>query len=289
MTRQKNPIRSRAITYPVREAMLALLAGFAFLAAAMLVAAPAHGQVLSSTPYVPAPDPAVESLRNRLNALEGDLKAAVDRSEKLAYDLAQSRKAAEEANTGLKASQAEIESLKARVEALETAGPGANRADLTSARGAQAAEAVALVPAPAANAASADALPQGEDDLLKEANRLLIDGRYAEAQQAASTFLSKYPKSSSAASAQYTLAESLLLQENFADAAAAYGKLLKSYPKSPNAPNALVKLARSMRLMGKPAESCKTLDLLAQQYPKAPGTTKTLAETERGYAKCKAS
>jgi hypothetical protein len=74
--KRTSKIRARAIPYPAREAMLALLAGFAFLAAAIAVAPRAEGQVFSSQPYVAAPDPAVEELRNRLNAMENDLRQA---------------------------------------------------------------------------------------------------------------------------------------------------------------------------------------------------------------------
>ncbi|MCF8507444.1 MAG: hypothetical protein K9G83_01805, partial [Hyphomonadaceae bacterium] len=43
----------------------------------------ADAQVFSSTPYVGGPDPAVEQLRLRLEALEGDLRKAVSQAESL--------------------------------------------------------------------------------------------------------------------------------------------------------------------------------------------------------------
>src|SRR6185503_1724817 len=109
---------------------------------------------------------------------------------------AQARKAAEEANDGLKAAQAEVETLKARVEALEMVASGrADRAELTSARGAQAAEAtVNLAPNAPAQAADAGELAQDADGLLKDAKRLLLEANYAGAQQAATAYLAKYSK-----------------------------------------------------------------------------------------------
>ena len=51
--------------------LMAALTGFAFLAAAFVLAPRAHAQVFSSQPYVAAPDPAVEQLRQRVEQLEG--------------------------------------------------------------------------------------------------------------------------------------------------------------------------------------------------------------------------
>ena len=47
----------------------------------------ADAQVFSSTPYVAGPDPAVEQLRLRLEALEGDLRKAVSQAESLGAQL----------------------------------------------------------------------------------------------------------------------------------------------------------------------------------------------------------
>jgi tol-pal system protein YbgF len=285
---QKPRSRSRAIPYPARsparEAVLALLAGFAFLAAAAALLAPqASGQVFSSQPYVAAPDPAVEALRNRLNALETELRATIDRNEKLAYDLAQVRRSAENAS---KAAEAEIAELKSRIEALEAGGAaGGGPADASLTRGDVAGS---LLASPASNAAvDLSQLPQDEEGLLKESNELLLRKELAAAQQSAEAFLAKYSKSKDADEAQYILAEALLYQDNYADAATAYGKVVSQYPKSDKAPYSLVKLARAMRLMDKKTEACKSLELMAKQYPNAPSNAKSLATTERRNANCK--
>jgi tol-pal system protein YbgF len=287
---QKPRSRSRAIPYPARsparEAVLALLAGFAFLAAAAALLAPqASGQVFSSQPYVAAPDPAVEALRNRLNALETELRATIDRNEKLAYDLAQVRRSAENAS---KAAEAEIAELKSRIEALEAGGAaGGGPADASLTRG-DVTVTGSLLASSASNAAvDLSQLPQDEEGLLKESNELLLRKELAAAQQSAEAFLAKYSKSKDADEAQYILAEALLYQDNYADAATAYGKVVSQYPKSDKAPYSLVKLARAMRLMDKKTEACKSLELMAKQYPNAPSNAKSLATTERRNANCK--
>ena len=270
--------------------MLALLAGFAFLAAAIAVAPRAEGQVFSSQPYVAAPDPAVEELRNRLNALESDLKKATDRAERLAFDLANAKRTADEASAKSKQLETDVQTLKDKVEALQAIA-GGNPEEAAAARSVQAAETtINLVPQSAgASAASVDVaqLPQDEEGLLKEAKNLLLGGNYPAAQQASTSFLAKYPKSKSASDAQYMLADSLLYQDNYQEAANAYGKLVSDYPKSDNAPSSLVKFARALRLLDKKTDACKTLDLMAKQYPKAPAAVKTMATSERQKASCK--
>ena len=264
-------------------------------AMAMLALAPqAHAQVFSSTPYVAAPDPAVEQLRMRLEALEGDLRKAVDQAETLGAQLSDARRIADAADAGRRRAEADIELLKDRVETLEEQVQGVPKSDagLTSAPAKPAqrtstATAPAAAPAPpAAPAFDTASLPQNEDGLFTESHALLIGGNFSGAEDAFTGFLSKYPKSKSAADAQYYLGESLLYQDDYPKAAGAYGKLIKDYPTSSNAPTGLVKLARAMRLMDKRTEACRTLDLMGKQFPKASAVAKQMAAQERQYAKC---
>jgi tol-pal system protein YbgF len=296
--------RSRAIAIaarktPAREAVLALLAGFAFLAAAIAAAPRAEGQVFSSQPYVAAPDPAVEQLRTRLETLEAEVKRATDRAERLAFELAQIRKTADEANAGRKQAEQNLASMQQRLRALEMLAGTATQDDAaaTPSANVQSADAgptINLLPAGVSTNAeglssqgASASLPDDEEGLLRESKNLLLGGNYAGAQKGYAAFLAKYGKSPNAHEAQYNLGESLLYQESYQEAANAYGKLLSAYPKSPNGPSALVKLARSMRLLNKPAEACKTLALMTKQFPKASASAKQLAEAERQKANCK--
>lgn len=269
-------------------------AACAAAALAVFALAPrAHAQVFSSQPYVAAPDPAVEQLRLRLEALEGDLRKAVDQSETLGAQLADARRIAEQADAGRRRAEAEIEVLKDRVETLEEMVGGLPRDDaglvVRPAPGA-APQGLAAAPAPpappAAPAIETASLPQDEEGLFTESHSLLIGGNFVGAEQAFGVYLTKFPKGKKAADAQYYLGESLLYQDNYPDAAAAYGKLIKDHPSSSNAPTGLVKLARAMRLMEKKTEACRTLDLMSKQFPKAPAVAKQMAAQERQYAKC---
>ena len=268
------------------------MAGFLFLALAAIALSPrAHAQVFSSTPYVAAPDPAVEELRKRVEQLEADLRKAVDRSETLGAQLSDARRVAEDANAGRKKAETELQALSERVQKFEdiATDAGAGAGAVPPQRQAQASEGpVSLTPAnPTSAPVDLAALPQDEAGFFDSAHNLLMNGDYPGAQDAFTAFLKKYPKAEKASEAQYFIGESLLYQDNYPDAAAAYGKLIKNYPTASKGPDGLVKLARALRLMDKKSDACKTLDLMGKQFPKASATAKQLASTERQRAGCK--
>lgn len=295
MAMKRTKPRARAIAIPARQVHLSwtLMAGFLILAFAALALAPrAHAQVFNSTPYVAAPDPAVEELRKRVEQLESDLRKAVDRSETLGAQLSDARRVAEEANAGRKKAEADLQALSDRVQRLEDTAAD-NSAGISAPgapRQAQAAEAtINLTPANSTSApVDLASLPQDEAGFFDSAHTLLMNGDYPGAQGAFAAYLKKYPKGSKASDAQYFIGESLLYQDDYPNAAAAYGKLIKDYPNAAKGPDGLVKLARALRLMDKKTDACKTLDLMSKQFPKASATAKQLASTERQRAGCKA-
>jgi len=252
----------------------------------------ADAQVFSSTPYVAKPDPAVEQLRLRLEALEGDLRKAVSQAESLGAQLGDARRVADQADAGRRRAEAELQLLKDRVETLEEIVNGEAQAGRTTSGslGAPAAasqnQLAASSPPPAQAAIDATALPQDEEALFTESHAMLLGGNFPGAEEAFDLLLTKYPKGKKASDAQYFLGEALLYQDNYAEAAAAYGKLIREYPTSTNAPTGLVKLARAMRLMDKTPAACRTLDLMDKQFPKASAIAKQMAAQERQYAKC---
>ena len=259
------------------------------------LAPPASAQVFSSTPYVAAPDPAIEQLRLRLEALEGDLRKAVDQTEMLGAQLGDARRVADQADAGRRRAEAELQLLKDRVETLEETMNGRAQSGALLPSGGVVGRpgtaspnqlAAAPAPAPAPAGINTAALPQDEEGLFTESHAMLIGGDFSGAEEAFGYLLKKYPKGKKAADAQYYLGEALLYQDSYADAAAAYGKLIKDYPTSTNAPTGLVKLARAMRLLDKRTEACRTLELMSKQFPKASAVAKQMAAQERQYAKC---
>ena len=127
LTTKSSRARAIAVTRDahVRGVLAAAMTGLALLAAAVVVAPRAHGQVFNSQPYTAAPDPAVEQLRQRVEQLESDLRKATDRAEVLGAQLSDARRTADEANNGRKRLEADLAALLVRVENLEDAGGGA--------------------------------------------------------------------------------------------------------------------------------------------------------------------
>jgi tol-pal system protein YbgF len=258
---------------------------------------PASAQVFGQAPYVPAPDPAVERLTSRVDALEAELRRATGRNEQLMFDLGNARRTAEEANSGRLRAEREIEALQLRVDALErlargepvdvgslASRPAEATVNLTGPAGA-ADPALASRPADAGTAAQV-ALPEDEAELMKEARNMLLAGDYPAAQNAFSLYLTRHGKGASASEAQYLLGEALLYQGSYPEAAEAYGELLSEYPDAARGPEGLVKLARAMRLMDKKSEACKALGLMPTRFPRASNAAKTLAATEKSRAGC---
>jgi tol-pal system protein YbgF len=275
------------LTYGWRAALGALAVAAGLSGFAVFSAAPVSAQVMNATPYVPQPDPAVERLSKRLDALEADLRSATNRIDQLGFELSSAKKAAAGANAGRVEAERTIATLTGRIEALERLATPQTSATLS----APAEATVNLKQAPASGPApSMDPgnLPQGESELLAIAKGLLVDGQIADARQAAEIFVQRFPKSASAGDAQYTVGEAMMIQKDYQGAAGAYGKLITSYPKSEQAAMGLVKLARALRLLDKKQDACKTLGLLQQKYPVQAKTDviKSLVATEKSRAGC---
>jgi tol-pal system protein YbgF len=274
---------SKRIVFAAAVAAGALLAG----TGAASLALKADAQVFGGQPYVPAPDPVVERLTARVEALEADLRRATGRVEQLTFELNETRRIANDANAARMRLEKSVQDLTIRAGALERLAKG-DTAELESVNRQPAAASVDLTskPEPAATPAPAAALPADENGLLTAARNFLLAGDFPATQTAANTFLARFPESANASEAQYLVAEALLYQDEYAAAAEAYGKLLADHPKAAKGPESLVKLARSMRLMGEKAEACKALGLMSKQFPKASQAAKTMASAERSRAGC---
>jgi tol-pal system protein YbgF len=121
---------------------------------------------------------------------------------------------------------------------------------------------------------------------FKQARQLLLDGDYASAEQAFSTYVTNYPDNAKTPEARYWLGETLFVREAYTDAAAAYIGAIRGWPQTTWGPDATLKLARSMVALKKTTEACRTLDELAKRYPKASSQVTSRAASTRVAAKC---
>ena len=282
--------RLPAWSRPARDRVVAAAVAVLSAGAAAPFAAPAQAQVFAGSGYVPAPDPVIQRLQDRVETLERSLQAATNKSETLAFELNQARQAAERANAASQQMDQRLAAMTARLEMLERMVVGETGGMMTTS-GPAPNQGGPMALGPAAGASSAarldpSQLPSDEAEHVRMVRDLLLKGEFASAQSAASAYLERYPKGPNASEAQYLLGESYLYQEAYAEAAAAYGKLLSGWPKAAKGPEGLVKLARSMRLMGQKDQACKALALMPRQFPNASQAAKTLADAEKSRAGC---
>jgi tol-pal system protein YbgF len=89
-------------------------------AAAIAFTAPlSQAQVLGGAPYAPGPDPVMERLQSRVDALESQVRSTTGQMESLAFQLTEARRAAEDAKAGKSAAEQQIAALMARINSLE--------------------------------------------------------------------------------------------------------------------------------------------------------------------------
>jgi TolA-binding protein len=200
----------------------------ALIGAAALAPHGASAQVLGSVPLAVQPDPAVTRMQERVDALEEELRRATGRLEQLGFELAQARRAADQANEARMRLETRFAEIDARLRALEPVG-----GDVAPAEAGGSGPAAPAAVDPLATRAVVEALPQDEAGLLKESRRLLLAGDYPSAEQAFGQFLTRFPESADAPEAQFLLGESLLIQEAYPQAIEAFGALLTRHPARP--------------------------------------------------------
>lgn len=215
-------------------------------------------------------DAQIAALNERVTDLEQTLTKLNGQNETVTFELSKANKAAADQKARADALEQRLAAIEKTLADLQTAAAGGQLA------GAPAAGEVPPPPAPPADPAVA----------FKQARQLLLDGDYANAEQAFSTYVANYPDNAKTPEARYWLGETLFVREAYTDAAAAYIGAIRGWPQTSWAPDATLKLARSMVALKKTAEACRTLDELAKRYPKAPSQITSRAASTRVAAKC---
>lgn len=215
-------------------------------------------------------DAQIAALNERVTDLEQTLTKLNGQNETVTFELTKANKAAADQKARADALEQRLAAIEKTLADLQTAAASGQLA------GAPAAGEVPPPPAPPADPAVA----------FKQARQLLLDGDYANAEQAFSTYVANYPDNAKTPEARYWLGETRFVREAYTDAAAAYIGAIRGWPQTSWAPDATLKLARSMVALKKTAEACRTLDELAKRYPKAPSQITSRAASTRVAAKC---
>ena len=125
------------------------------------------------------------------------------------------------------------------------------------------------------------------DEQYQYAFDLLRQTKYADAQNALSTFVDEYPDHPLAGNASYWLGETYYVRKDYNNAALTFAETFKRYPQSGKAPDSLLKLGMSLAALGETADACKALHELSARYPRAPDATKQRAAKEQAKNGCK--
>jgi tol-pal system protein YbgF len=137
-----------------------------------------------------------------------------------------------------------------------------------------------------ASAAPAPVVDVG--DAYSRARELLVDGNYAEAENAFGQFLEQFPDAEQAADARFWFAFTQLARNNYQDAAANFVHYLQRTPNGPRAAEAQVRLGMALAGMGQTRQACGAYASLARRYPNAPRAVRDLATRESRAANCAA-
>jgi tol-pal system protein YbgF len=167
----------------------------------------------------------------------------------------------------LGAQEAEMRRLRGEVERLQH--------ELERSRGQQRDQYVdldtRLRAAEAALAAAQAGVPAGGPEAeYQAAFNLLKDGKYPEASTALRDFVGRHRDHDLASNALYWLGEAQYVQRDFAGALAAFEGVLKDYPGARKAPDALLKAGYCQYELKRYDAARATLSRLSQEFPDSP-------------------
>ncbi|RMG31379.1 MAG: tol-pal system protein YbgF [Gammaproteobacteria bacterium] len=114
------------------------------------------------------------------------------------------------------------------------------------------------------------ATPEAIRAAYEKALAILHDGRYAEAAQAFTDFLARYPRNPYSDNAQYWLGETWYVSRDYDRALAEFTKVVQDYPDSPKVPDALLKIGFVQYEKKQWDAARRTLEAVVGRYP---GTT----------------
>jgi len=134
---------------------------------------------------------------------------------------------------------------------------------------------------------TANLLPAGSAaEEYEQAQRLLTQGRYDEAETALRGFLDRHPDHQLSDNARYWLAESYYVRKRYEEAASAFLDSYKRAPTGGKAPDNLLKLGLSLDALDKDQEACVAINKLLREHPDSPDHVRRRAEQERQSLNC---
>lgn len=129
-------------------------------------------------------------------------------------------------------------------------------------------------------------LPSDPQQAIDYAKRLLVQGRFDEAEEAFARFAVQFPSSPDVGEALFWQAETFFLRDAFGAAKDLYVESLRKAPEGPKAPDAMVKLAASLTNLNERDRACATLQTMRQKFPSPNVAIRQQANREAQRAEC---
>ncbi|SDM62111.1 tol-pal system protein YbgF [Maricaulis salignorans] len=244
-----------------------------------------------------AGDPVADTLMQRLDALDYQVREMTGEIERLSFENRQLRQQIEQAERQQRAARAAAPTanLPADDAAAAWMQDGIGEAgDADTATGPaivnpddpfapQRAAATGVL----GGAPGASALPASDPAVLYEdARGRLLDGDFDGAEAGFERFVAEHGDDPRAGEAWYWLGETFFVRGHHAESADAYIASLRAQPAGERAPDALVRLAASLHGLGQTREACATLARFGGQFPNASAASRDRAARESARAGC---
>jgi tol-pal system protein YbgF len=129
--------------------------------------------------------------------------------------------------------------------------------------------------------------PASDPNLIYgQARGRLLDGDFVGAQTGFELFIAEHGDDRRAGEALYWLGETFFVRDDYASAADSYIASLRKEPNGVKAPDALIRLAASLHGLGRTNDACGTLARFGQQFPNASQASRDRAARESTRANC---
>jgi len=245
-----------------------------------------------------AGDPVVDTLMQRLDALDYQVREMTGEIERLSFENRQLRQQVEQAQRQQRAAATPAPSTVLAVDdeaaafmqdGLDQAGTADGSANPAIVNpddpfATQRAAATGVL----GGAPGASARPVSDPaTLYDDARGRLLDGDFDGAQAGFETFVTEHGDDRRAGEAWYWLGETFFVRGNHAESADAYIASLRAQPSGERSPDALVRLAASLHGLGRTSEACDTLARFGRQFPNASAASRDRAARESVRAGCR--
>tara|TARA_R110002073_G_scaffold43462_2_gene121001 strand:+ start:26515 stop:27393 length:879 start_codon:yes stop_codon:yes gene_type:complete len=245
-----------------------------------------------------AGDPVVDTLMQRLDALDYQVREMTGEIERLSFENRQLRQQVEQAQRQQRAAAQPAPSTVLPVDdeaaafmqdGLDQAGNADGSANPAIVNpddpfATQRAAATGVL----GGAPGASARPVSDPaTLYDDARGRLLDGDFDGAQAGFETFVTEHGDDPRAGEAWYWLGETFFVRGNHAESADAYIASLRAQPSGERSPDALVRLAASLHGLGRTSEACDTLARFGRQFPNASAASRDRAARESVRAGCR--